>query len=110
MSAFVYVLEEEPIPGEKSGPWVKIGYTKNRPEWRLDANLKRGNPRNIRIAAAYKYETESAAREAERNAHNHFQYCAHQKEWFRIEPAAVKEWFTSNGALEREGEGSSHVS
>lgn len=28
MSAFVYLLHEELIPGEQTGPWTKIGYTK----------------------------------------------------------------------------------
>jgi hypothetical protein len=29
MIASVYLLEEEPLEGEVSGPWTKIGYTKN---------------------------------------------------------------------------------
>ena len=72
MSAFVYLIEEEPLHGESSGPWTKIGYSQNPPEWRMHANLKRGNPRNIRVAAAFEYETGEQARAAERNAQERF--------------------------------------
>ena len=33
-----------------------------RPEWRMEANLKRGNPRNIHIAAAFEFDDNSEAR------------------------------------------------
>ena len=64
--AYVYLLEEISHCTGESGPWTKIGYSKNPPEWRLDANLKRGNPRELRLAAVYEFESERAARDAER--------------------------------------------
>lgn len=98
MVAYVYLIEEEPIEGDKSGPWTKIGYSKNPPEWRMEANLKRGNPRNINVAAAFQYETEREARDAERNAHRNFNHLKHQKEWFRIAWSEVAQWLESTGA------------
>ena len=84
MPAYVYLIEEQPHPGETSGPWTKIGYSQNPPEWRMNANLKRGNPRNIRVAAAFEYETNQEARAAERAAHRQFGDYKHQKEWFHV--------------------------
>ncbi|WP_347261155.1 GIY-YIG nuclease family protein [Rudaea sp.] len=101
MPAFVYLIEEEPLPGESSGPWTKIGYSQNPPEWRMHANLKRGNPRNIKVAAAFAYETNGQARAAERNAHEHFSNAKHQKEWFRISWSEVAAWLESTGAKQR---------
>ncbi len=63
--AYVYLISEEPHPGEVSGPWTKIGYTKNPPEWRLDANLTRGNSRVLSVLTAFKYPTEADAQAAE---------------------------------------------
>lgn len=45
--AYVYLIAEEPFEGEILQDWVKIGYSQNPPEWRMNANLKRGNPRYI---------------------------------------------------------------
>ena len=101
MAAFVYLIEEEPHPGETSGPWTKIGYSKNPPEWRLGANLKRGNPRHLRIAAAYQYRSEAAARAAEKSAHQAFSKSAHEKEWFRVRWKTVARWFEQQGAKPR---------
>jgi len=39
MVAYVYLLEEMPYQPGESGPWTKIGYSANTPEWRIDANL-----------------------------------------------------------------------
>jgi len=80
MVAYVYLIEEIPYSHGESGPWTKIGYTKNPPEWRLGANLKRGNPRDLRVVAAHEFNTEEAAYEAEAMAHNHFLQYLHQKE------------------------------
>ena len=35
MTGYVYLIEEEPIPGENSGPWTKIGFQRIRQsgEW-----------------------------------------------------------------------------
>ena len=101
MSAYVYLIEEEPLPSESSGPWTKIGYSKNPPEWRMDANLKRGNPRNLRVAVAFIYDTEREARDAEKDAHVFFTEHAHQKEWFNISASEIEVWFKQNGAIER---------
>ena len=101
MPAFVYLIEEEPHPGESSGPWTKIGYSKNPPEWRLEANLKRGNPRNLNIAIAYQYRSETAARAVEKAAHAAFSEFAHQKEWFRVPWKEVAGWFDKTGTKPR---------
>jgi hypothetical protein len=101
MVAYVYLLEEEPLKGEVSGPWTKIGYTKNPPEWRLGANLKRGNPRNIFVAAAFEFETEQAALAAEQSAHAAFHLFKHQKEWFRVPWQQVAAWLERSGAQRR---------
>ena len=99
--AYVYLIIEEPYQGETLCDWVKIGYTQNPPEWRMDANLKRGNPRLVKIAATFEYETNEIARTAEKAAHEHFKEYLHQKEWFRIHWRIVKEWFLAQGAKHR---------
>jgi len=101
VGAYVYLLEEEQVPGEVSGPWTKIGYSKNVPEWRLNANLKRGNPRNVRLADAFEFDTEQAAFAAEQAAHAAFQPHKHQKEWFRIPWQQVSAWLEHSGATRR---------
>lgn len=101
MPAFVYLIEEEPYPGETSGPWTKIGYSQNPPEWRRDANLKRGNPRNIRVAVAYQYDSKEDACVAERGAHQRFGDAKHQKEWFRVAWQDVAAWMHDTGARRR---------
>jgi T5orf172 domain-containing protein len=92
MVAYVYLLEEIPYSPGESGPWTKIGCSRNPPEWRLGANLKRGNPRDLLLAAVYEFETEEAAYEGEARAHTQFQQFAHQKEWFKVSWAQVADW------------------
>ena len=92
MAAFVYVLEEIPYSTGDSGPWTKIGCSRNPPEWRIGANLTRGNPRKLRLAAVYEFDTEEAAYKAEASAHNHFRQFLHQKEWFRVTGNQVADW------------------
>ena len=58
----------------------------------MDANLKRGNPRNIRAAAAFEYSTSDEAWAAENNVHRTFAHYMHQNEWFRINWEAVSAW------------------
>lgn len=99
--AYVYLIIEEPHPNEQESQWVKIGYTKNPPEWRLYANLMRGNSRTLSIAIAFEYESESAARGAERAAHVEFAKQHHQKEWFNVDWRTVKRWFELQGAKPR---------
>jgi hypothetical protein len=101
MVAYVYLIEEQCHDGEVSGPWTKIGYSQNPPEWRMDANLKRGNPRNIRVAAAFEFPTNEGARAAERNAHAQFAAREHQKEWFRVPWAEIAAWMEASGATPR---------
>jgi hypothetical protein len=103
VAAYVYLIEEEPHPGEVAGPWTKIGYSKNPPEWRLGANLKRGNPRNLRVAATFEFDSEQAAHTAEQNAHEAFRAVMHQKEWFHISWQQVSDWFQRSGATLRQG-------
>ncbi|MBZ0223286.1 MAG: GIY-YIG nuclease family protein [Dokdonella sp.] len=98
---YVYLIAEQPHDGDASGPWTKIGYTRNPPEWRLDANLKRGNSRALVVAAAFEYDTEQQARRAEREAHQKFQEMAVGKEWFRIAWQDVALWLDSIGASRR---------
>ena len=95
--AYVYLIIEEPFEGETLVDWVKIGYSQNPPEWRMDANLSRGNPRTIRVAAAFEYETNDQARNAEKAAHKEFMQHLHQKKWFQIHWKIVKHWFIQNG-------------
>ncbi len=101
MPSFVYLLEEESHPGEVTFPWTKIGYSKNPPEWRLNANLKRGNPRNLRFFAVFEFEGDIVARKAEKEAHKKFEAYRHQKEWFNIESEVVAHWFVGTGAIMR---------
>ena len=101
MAAFVYLIEEKSYPGETTGPWTKIGYSKNPPEWRLEANLKRGNPRDLRVAVAFQYRTERQAQAAEKAAHEAFAKHAHQKEWFHVRWKTVARWFERHGAKAR---------
>jgi|SRR5208337_205877 len=103
MAAYVYLIEEEPYPGETTGPWTKIGYTSAWPEWRLDTNLKYGNPRNLHITAAFEFDSWEAAYTAEQNAHEAFREHMHQKEWFYIPWRQVSDWLLRSGAkLRRE--------
>lgn len=99
--AYVCLISEEPHPGEVSGPWTKIGYTKNPPEWRLDANLTRGNSRVLSVLTAFKYPTEADAQVAERLAHQQFAGAAVRKKWFRVDPPQVDQWFLSTRADRR---------
>jgi hypothetical protein len=97
MAAYMYLLEEIPyIPGESS-IWTKIGYSKNPPEWRLEANLKRGNPRALKLAIVYEFESVPDAREAEKRAHEQFRQFAHQKEWFQLQWQQVADWCSNSG-------------
>ena len=70
--SFVYLIEEVPLPGESIQPWTKIGFTKNPAEWRLNANLKRGNPRELRFGAVYEFITEAEGWAAEAATHRAF--------------------------------------
>ena len=100
--AYVYLIVEEPFDGEVLKDWVKIGYSQNPPEWRMNANLKRGNPRPIKVAAAFEYETNDDARSAEKAAHKEFKPHLHEKEWFLIHWKKVEQWFISQGAKRRD--------
>jgi hypothetical protein len=103
MAAYVYLIEEEPHPGETTGPWTKIGYSGNPPEWRLYANLNYGNSRNLCLRAAFEFDSVETAVIAEQNAHDAFREHIHQKEWFRILWQQVSHWFLRLGAkLRRE--------
>lgn len=101
MVAYVYLIQEEPAAGETTGHWTKIGYSSNPPEWRMDSNLKRGNPRTISVAAAFEYETVVAAHAAEQAAHARFSAFRHQKEWFRVPWQEVCAWFETLGHARR---------
>ena len=100
--AYVYLIVEEPFAGEVLKEWVKIGYSKNPPEWRIDANLTRGNPRSIRVAAAFEYESNDEAWNAEKSAHKEFKQYLRQKEWFQLDWQMVKQWFIQQGAKLRD--------
>lgn len=101
MPAFVYLIEEIPHEGEKSGPWTKIGYTKNPPEWRLKSNMAYGNSRCVRVAEAFEFSTIAEALVAERKAHEAFDKFMLQKEWFNISWKEVSLWMQSQGAKPR---------
>lgn len=72
MPGHVYLITEEPLKNEENGPWTKIGYSKNPPEWRMNANLKRGNPRNLIVFAVFVFETQTEAIKWEKKAHGYF--------------------------------------
>lgn len=101
MPGNVYLITEEAFENETSGPWTKIGYSKNPPEWRMNANLKRGNPRTLIVYDVFVYETQTEARKWEKRAHEHFKQHKHEKEWFNLSPVEISTWFTSNGAIKR---------
>lgn len=92
MPAFMYLLEEKAHIVGEGGPWTKIGFSMNPPEWRLNSNLKRGNPRDLLLAAVYEFSSTKEAREAEGVTHVHFNEFAHQKEWFQVSWHTVAEW------------------
>lgn len=108
--AYVYLIIEEPFEGETLKDWVKIGYSQNPPEWRMDANLKRGNPRSIKVAAAFEYPSNEDAKNAEKAAHKEFKEHLHQKEWFQLHWKQVEKWFISKGAKFRGKQGQRAVS
>lgn len=99
MPAYLYLLEEVPYRPGESGPWTKIGYSINPPEWRLYANLRMGNPRELRVAKAFEFESVESACEAERKAHSQFQQFLgqNQKEWFQIGWQQVADWCAESG-------------
>lgn len=96
--AYVYLIVEEPFEGETLKNWVKIGYSQNPPEWRMNANLKLGNPRSIKLAAAFEYATNDDAITAEKAAHSHFKQYLHEKEWIQLHWKQVHDWFFKQGA------------
>lgn len=99
--AYVYLIVEEPFEGEALKNWVKIGYSQNPPEWRMNANLKLGNPRSIKLAAAFEYATNDDAQTAEKTAHIKFKQHLHAKEWFQLHWKQVEQWFVEQGAQRR---------
>ncbi len=99
--AYVYLIVEEPFEGEALKNWVKIGYSQNPPEWRMNANLKLGNPRSIKLAAAFEYATNDDAITAEKTAHDKFKQHLHEKEWFQLHWKQVEQWFIEKGAQQR---------
>jgi len=101
MPAYVSLIEEEPLDAERTGPWTKIGYSANPPEWRMNANLKRGNPRTIRVVAAFEYATADQASAAEKDARRAFAHCCHQKEWSHVSWKEVSAWLQAQGATIR---------
>lgn len=82
--AYVYLIVEEPHPGEALEDWTKIGATKNAPEWRRDTNMAPGNSSALPVVAAFKYATEVDAWAAESRAHQRFASVRGRQKWFRI--------------------------
>jgi hypothetical protein len=101
MVAYVYLLEEIPFQPDESGPWTKIGYSQNPPEWRVNANLKRGNPRTLRLSAVFEFDTEKDAFNAEQAAHAKFRRFDHEREWFKVAWGEVATWLRDQGFRER---------
>lgn len=75
MGAYVYLLEELSYQPGESGPWTKIGYSINPPEWRVDANLKRGNPRTLRLSAVFEFLMRKQRPTAQSNWHTRTSTC-----------------------------------
>jgi hypothetical protein len=84
MVAYVYLLEEVPFEPNASSEWTKIGCSKNPPEWRVGANLMRGNPRILKLPVVYEFTTEQEAYQAEFLAHENFKTFFCRKEWFNL--------------------------
>jgi hypothetical protein len=103
--AYLYLIEEVPLTDEKSGPWCKIGISKNPPEWRMNANLKRGNPRDLIIRFCYQFDDAKKMRETEKKAHRHFHEYLRTKEWFNISAETAHEWLTQELKLNLRKEG-----
>ena len=101
MPYYVYLITEKPFPDEVVRNWVKIGYSENPPEWRMNANLKRGNPRALLVASAFEYRSKRDALAAEKAAHIRFEKHSHEKEWFNIRWQTVDRWFRDQGATKR---------
>lgn len=101
MVAYVYLLEELSYQPGESGPWTKIGYSQNPPEWRVNANLKRGNPRTLRLSAVFEFDTETEAFNAEQAAHAQFRQFEHEREWFMVAWSEVAQWLKNEGFRER---------
>ena len=99
--SFVYLIEEVPLPGESIQPWTKIGFTKNPAEWRLNANLKRGNPRELRFGAVYEFITEAEGWAAEAATHRAFADHRGLKEWFALPWQTINEWCLAQGYRHR---------
>jgi|SRR5580692_9743398 T5orf172 domain len=97
MPAYVYLLEEVPFAPNEASQLTKIGCSGNPPEWRVGANLTRGNPRHLRLPVIYQFETEKAAYEAEDQAHRHFHEFYERKEWFRRSWQEVAAWCDAQG-------------
>lgn len=98
--AFVYLITEDPFEDEHPNQYVKIGYSKSPPEWRMNANLKRGNPRKIRVYSQFKFEKMKDARQAEKAGHIQFKSSVLGKEWFKVNPEIVREWYINQGCIE----------
>jgi hypothetical protein len=90
--AYLYLIEEIPLEGENSGPWCKIGISKNPPEWRLNANLKRGNPRDLVVRYCYELQDIQSVRLSEKKAHHYFKEHLRTKEWFNISADIANNW------------------
>jgi hypothetical protein len=101
MSAFVYLLEEVPFAPNESSQLTKVGYSRNPPEWRVGANLIRGNPRELRLPVVYEFATEAEAYQAESLAHRNFGGFALQKEWFRVSWQDIAKWCDEQGWVRR---------
>ena len=82
--AYVYLIAEAAEDGSGTSDWTKIGFSQNDPNWRMNANLKRGNPREIAVMAVYEFSDSREARAAEWKAHDEFVEQSHKREWFRV--------------------------
>jgi len=101
MTAYVYLLQEVPFEPNEISRLTKIGCSKNPPEWRVGANLTRGNPRVLCLPAVYEFATETEAYNAESSAHCHFREFALQKEWFRLSWEDIAKWCDAQGWARR---------
>ena len=82
--AYVYLIVEDPHPGEVVDSFTKVGATIRPPEWRMHTNMDPGNCRELSVAAAFTYPTDAAAWASETQAHQQFASVRGRQKWFRI--------------------------
>lgn len=100
--AYLYLLAEVPFASEAvADRWTKIGVSANPPEWRINRNVRPGNPRDLHLPVVYEFPTEADAYAAEAAAHREFSRFRGRGEWFRSAWQAIAAWCDSQAWCRR---------